>query len=70
MSGEKKDNVYSLGLNVFIALAVLTIVEYFIGISSFSSTTLLFIIAFIKAAAILNWFMHVYRLWRPEEEGH
>lgn len=70
LSSEKKQNVYGLGINVFIALAVLTIIEYFVSVSSFNSTTLLFIIAFIKAAAIVNWFMHIYRLWRPDEEGH
>lgn len=70
MSAENKKSAYRLGINVFIALAVLTIVEYFVSISSFNSTVLLFIIAFIKAAAIVNWFMHVYRLWRPHEEGH
>lgn len=70
MSSENKANVYRTGINVFIALAVLTIIEYFVSVSSFNSTVLLFIIAFIKAAAIVNWFMHVYRLWRPDEEGH
>lgn len=70
MSGENKANVYRTGINVFIALAVLTIVEYFISISGFNSTVLLFIIAFVKAAAIIQWFMHVYRLWQPDEEGH
>lgn len=70
MNSENKANVYRTGINVFIALAVLTIVEYFVSLSSFNSTVLLFIIAFIKAAAIVNWFMHVYRLWRPDEEGH
>lgn len=70
MDSENKRNVYRTGINVFIALAVLTILEYFVSVSSFNSTVLLFIIAFVKAAAIVNWFMHVYRLWRPGEEGH
>ena len=71
MSGENKGNVYRLGINVFIFLAVLTIAEYFVAIiPNYNPTVPLFIIAFIKAAAIINWFMHVYRLWRPDEEGH
>lgn len=69
MSGESKTktDVYRTGINVFIALAVLTIIEYFVGIY-LESAVLLFLLALLKAAAIVQWFMHVYRLWRPEEE--
>lgn len=67
MSGETKAGVYRTGFNVFIALAVLTIVEYFVGVT-LNSAVLLFILALFKAALIINWFMHIYRLWR--EEGH
>lgn len=50
---------------VFIALAVLTIIEYFAGIYV-QSPVLLFILALIKAALIVQFFMHIYRLWREE----
>ncbi|MCA9929661.1 MAG: cytochrome C oxidase subunit IV family protein [Anaerolineales bacterium] len=67
MSGELKAVAYRRGIYVFLVLAVLTAVEYLVAIS-FNSTVLLFIIALLKAAAIVQYFMHVYRLWR--EESH
>ncbi|MCB8945410.1 MAG: cytochrome C oxidase subunit IV family protein [Ardenticatenaceae bacterium] len=63
---DKKTAALRIGTYVFIALAVLTIVEYFV--SSLGSTVLLMIIALLKAAAIVYFFMHVTRLWR--EESH
>ncbi len=67
MSGELKSAAYRRGVYVFAVLALLTAVEYFVAIS-LHSTVLLFIIALLKAAAIVQYFMHIYRLWR--EESH
>ena len=63
---DKKTAALRIGTYVFVALAVLTIAEYFI--SNLGSTVLLLIIALLKAAAIVYFFMHVTRLWR--EESH
>lgn len=52
-------------LIVFLVLVVLTGIEFAIAIY-LKSAALLFIVALIKAALIVNYFMHVYRLWRPE----
>lgn len=52
---------------IFIVLAVLTIVEYFVS-TELGSTIFLILIALAKAALIIQFFMHVYRLWR--EEAH
>jgi heme/copper-type cytochrome/quinol oxidase subunit 4 len=65
-AGYKKDWRY--GWIIFIALLVLTLVEYFLGIQENASTVALFIVALIKAALIVYFFMHIYRLWR--EENH
>ena len=62
----KKDWRY--GWIIFVALLVLTIFEYFLGIQEHASAVALFIVALIKAALIVQFFMHVYRLWR--EESH
>ncbi len=62
----KKDWRY--GWIIFVILLVLTIVEYFLGIQENASAVALFIVALIKAVLIVNFFMHVYRLWR--EESH
>jgi len=62
----KKDWRY--GWIIFVALLVLTAVEYVIGIQENASAVALFIIALIKATLIAYFFMHIYRLWR--EENH
>lgn len=54
--------------NIVIAvLALLTIVEFVVAILQ-GTAVFLFIIALIKAALVVQYFMHVYRLWR--EENH
>lgn len=64
---DKKTAALRIGTYVFVALAVLTIVEYFVSVS-LGSTVLLLILALLKAAAIVYFFMHVTRLW--QEESH
>ena len=51
---------------ILILLGVLTIVE--LPAAETGSAILLFIIAFGKAALVVYFFMHVYRLWR--EDAH
>lgn len=51
---------------VFIALGVLTVLE--LPAAELDSAVLLFIFAFLKAALVVYFFMHVYRLWR--EDAH
>lgn len=51
---------------VFVALAILTIAEYFVSVQ-LGSAVFLILIALAKAALIVHFFMHVYRLWREEE---
>jgi cytochrome c oxidase subunit IV len=64
---EKKSTAYELGGTVLLGLVVLTAVEYAFGVRGLSVVAL-FIVALIKAGMILNYFMHVSRLW--EEEDH
>ena len=64
---DKKAAAYRLGLITLGLLAVLTIGEYFVAVY-LGSLVLLFIIAVVKAAIIVQNFMHITRLWR--EESH
>ena len=64
---DRKAAAYRLGLITVIILAVMTVAEYFVSIYT-GSLILLMIIALIKAAIIVNNFMHITRLWR--EESH
>lgn len=65
---EKKAAAFSLILQVFLGLALLTALEYWVSQVS-GSAVFLFIIAVLKTALIVNYFMHVYRLWREEEHA-
>ena len=58
------------GLMVFLALAVLTVIEYIVAVSLDSVpvlVTLLVIAAGAKCWAITVYFMHISKLWRGEE---
>lgn len=65
---DVKASAQRTGVYVFLALLVLTIAESIIGGLETPITVLLLIIALVKAALIVYFFMHVYRLWR--EESH
>ncbi|MFQ5921977.1 MAG: cytochrome C oxidase subunit IV family protein [Anaerolineales bacterium] len=62
---EEKRAAYRTGVIVFLVLAVLTAVEFYLASIS-GAVAGLFIIALIKAALIIRYFMHVYRLWAKE----
>lgn len=64
---ENKAAAYRLGWITLVILAVLTIGEFIVSIY-LGSLVLLFIVAVIKAAVIVQNFMHITRLWR--EESH
>jgi cytochrome c oxidase subunit 4 len=65
---EKKQAAYRIGVIIFIVLAVLTAVEYVVGLQP-NTTVILFIIALIKAGLVVQYFMHVSKLW-SEEGSH
>ncbi|MCA9941143.1 MAG: cytochrome C oxidase subunit IV family protein [Anaerolineales bacterium] len=65
---ELKKVAYRQGIYVLIALAALTILEFVVSSATDGSASLLFIIALLKTGLIVNYFMHIYRLWR--EESH
>jgi hypothetical protein len=63
----KRTAAYRLGFLVFVGLAILTIVEYIIGVT-WAAVVILLIIALVKAGLILQNYMHVSHVW--SEEGH
>jgi cytochrome c oxidase subunit 4 len=52
---------------VFLVLVVLTAIEFVVAINLDNAAVPLFLIALVKAGLIVQYFMHVYRLWREEE---
>lgn len=67
MNRESRAVAYRRSAIVALVLAVLTIIEYYAAIY-FNSTIVLFLLALFKAVAVLNYFMHVSRLWTQQEE--
>ena len=64
---DRKRAAYRTGVIVFLALVVLTAIEFYLATVP-GMLVGLFLIALIKAALIIRYFMHVNRLWT--EEGH
>lgn len=56
-----KKSMLSQGILIFIYLAVLTGLEFFVAIS-FNSVPLLIVVALIKAVLVVYYYMHVYQL--------
>jgi caa(3)-type oxidase subunit IV len=57
-----------IGWLVFIALAVLTIVEFAFAVVVDANLPILVVIAIMKAGLIMYYFMHLLRIWRTGEE--
>lgn len=70
MSGHKKNKTaaFRTSLMVAVALAVFTIGEYFLALA-YSGAALLLLIGLVKAYFVVNFYMHISRLWTAEE-GH
>lgn len=64
---DKRSMAYRQGIWVGLGLAVLTVIEFVISQVLPGGAVFLILIALIKAAIIVQYFMHVYRLWRAEE---
>jgi len=65
---SSKQQELAQGIGVFAVLAILTVIEYFLGIGG-APAILLWIIALMKGGLVLWYFMHVKRAFR-DEGGH
>ncbi|PJF43973.1 MAG: hypothetical protein CUN55_06400 [Phototrophicales bacterium] len=66
---------YALSIAIAVALFALTFLEYFVATTDdlpiFSSNLIpLVVIALVKAALIINYYMHITRIWSLNEDGH
>jgi cytochrome c oxidase subunit 3 len=66
-----KSSALAQGVTIFIFLAVLTGLEYFVAVA-IASVILLTVIALIKAGLVVYYYMHIYKLNQEEhdEDGH
>lgn len=57
------------GLLVFGLLAILTAIEFYLGINDVPSI-LLWVVAIIKMLLVLQYFMHINKVINPNRGGH
>lgn len=62
-------NPLKRGIYVFAGLAILTIIEYFLGTNQVPQI-LLWVVAIVKGLLVLQFFMHVNRIFGGDEGGH
>jgi cytochrome c oxidase subunit 3 len=58
---QDKSSAFSQGVLVFVYLAVLTLLEYFVAVT-FNAVSILVVVAVIKAALVMYYYMHIYKL--------
>jgi cytochrome c oxidase subunit III len=64
---QEKSSMLSQGVFIFVYLAVLTLIEFGIALT-FNSVVLLVVVALIKAALVVYYYMHVHKLNTDHEE--
>ncbi|MBE0680273.1 MAG: heme-copper oxidase subunit III [Anaerolineales bacterium] len=60
-----KSSAFRQGVVIFVYLAVLTALEYFVAVT-FKAISILVVVAILKAALVMYYYMHIYKL---NEEG-
>jgi cytochrome c oxidase subunit III len=58
---QKNSSMLSQGVFIFVYLAVLTALEFLVAVT-FNSVPLLVVVALIKAALVVYYYMHIYKL--------
>ncbi len=58
-----------IGWLVFLALAILTVVEFVVAVTVTSNLPILVVFALMKAGLIMRYFMHLLKIWRGGEEA-
>jgi cytochrome c oxidase subunit 3 len=66
---HEKTSLLSQGVYIFVYLAVLTLLEFFVAIT-FKSVVLLVVVALVKAALVVYYYMHIYKLNAEHEGDH
>lgn len=69
MAHTDKKAAFRLGVLIFIYLAILTALEFYVAVSVVS-VPLLVLIALVKAGLVMYYYMHIYRLYQSGEAEH
>ena len=62
-----KTNLLGQGVYIFVYLAILTLLEFFVAVT-FQAVALLVVVALVKAVLVVYYYMHIYKL-NAENEG-
>src|SRR5262245_52882300 len=62
-----KTNLLNQGVYIFVYLGVLTLLEFFVAVT-FQAVALLVVVALVKAALVVYYYMHIHKL-NTENEG-
>src|SRR3990170_3311666 len=65
---QENSSMLSQGVFIFVYLAALTLLEYFVAVKLQIAVPLLIVVAIIKAVLVVYYYMHVYKL-NAESEG-
>ncbi len=66
---KDKSAAFGLGVLIFVYLAVLTGLEFFVALT-FASVMVLIVVALVKAALVAYYYMHIYKLNAEHEGDH
>ena len=66
---HEKTSTLSQGVYIFVYLAVLTLLEFFVALT-FKSVSLLIVVALVKAALVVYYYMHIHKLNAENEGDH
>ena len=58
---HEKTSLLGQGVYIFVYLAVLTLLEYFVAVT-FKAVALLVAVALVKAVLVVYYYMHIYKL--------
>ncbi len=58
---QDKSSAFREGVVIFVYLAVLTVLEYFVAVT-FNAISILVVVAVIKVALVMYYYMHIYKL--------
>ncbi len=67
MEHTNKTEVFRQGVIIFIFLAILTALEFFVAVA-IGSVVLLVVIAVVKVALVMYYYMHIYKLNAQDEQ--
>ena len=65
---EDKKSMLSQGIFIFVYLAILTGLEFFVAVKLQVAVALLIVVALVKAVLVVYYYMHIYKLNAEHEE--